>query len=187
MNAWWPAAAASAGRSAPIRSTHKRRRLCSVLAAVAVGALGMPLATRLEANDPSTPQLSTTAKAKGCKDGPSDYVAGYFTPGDVLSGVFWCRSTLNEDDPHFLIVVIDRHAPRRLKCPDAMVSVNRPLGLRVLHAVQVPLSAFTAPAGSGKTRPTARFPTGPVIDTGDGGIGEQWICHEGAWHVRVYH
>ena len=61
------------------------------------------------------------------------------------------------------------------------------LGLRILRDAQVPLSWFHSPSDWEKTGPVGRDTTGPIIDTGDGGIGEQWICHDGAWLLHVYH
>lgn len=164
-----------------------RRTLRPVLLSLVAGALAMAPLPRLEARDLTVPELAEIAKAIGCKDEPSDYVAGYFRSDDRLSGVFWCRAKLDEFDPEFLIVVVDRHARRLLACPDAMVSVNRPLGLRILRDRQVPLSWFVPPYASAGTGPDGPYARGPLIDTGDESIGEQWICHEGAWIVHVYH
>ena len=167
-----------------------RGRLVKLLAA----GLGLAaivfvvLLWRLElgAEDFST-DVARLASAKGCRAEPSNYVAGYFETEDPLSGVFWCRANLDDLDPRYLIVVVDRHPGRRLSCPDTMESVNRPLGLWIVRDAQVPLSSFHFPSEWSRVGPVSRLATGPVIDTGDGGIGEQWICHEGAWLVHVYH
>lgn len=132
-------------------------------------------------------QLARTAAAKGCQAPPTDYVAGYFGADDSLGGVFWCRANLDDLDPRYLIIVVDRDTGRRMSCPNTMESVNRPLGLRILRDVRVLLSQFHSPSEWAKVGPIGRFATGPVIDTGDGGIGEQWICYDGAWLVHVYH
>ena len=162
-----------------------------IAAGIAAGLLYLAgaaaLGTPLRAEDNGAAQLARTAAAKGCQAGPTDYVAGYFEPDDALSGVFWCRANLDDLDPQFLIIVVDQHSQRRMSCPDTMQSVNRPLGLRILRDAQVPLSWFHSPSDMAKTGPVGRYTTGPVIDTGDGGIGEQWICHDGAWLLHVYH
>jgi hypothetical protein len=160
--------------------------LRAVLLAGAIAAGAGP-ASGLEAGGLDVAQLARTATAKGCKTGPTDYVAGYFAPDDTLSGVFWCRANLDDLDPQFLIIVVDQHSWRRMSCPHTMQSVNRPLGLRILRDAQVPLSWFHSPSDMAKTGPVGGYTTGPVIDTGDGGVGEQWICHDGAWLVYVYH
>lgn len=164
---------------------HGLRLRALVLAGAIVAGAG--LVSGLEAESLNVAQLARTAAAKGCQAGPTDYVAGYFEPDDALSGVFWCRANLDDLDPQFLIIVVEQHARRRMSCPDTMQSVNRPLGLRILRDAQVPLSWFHSPSDWEKTGPVGRHTTGPIIDTGDGGIGEQWICHDGAWLLHVYH
>jgi len=166
--------------------TSRGFRLRAVLLTGVILA-GAGLATGLEAGSLDVAQLARAATAKGCKAEPTDYVPGYFGPDDTLSGVFWCRANLDDLDPQFLIVVVGQHPRRRMSCPDTMQSVNRPLGLRILRDAQMPLPWFHSPSDLAKTGPVGRHTTGPVIDTGDGGIGEQWICHDGAWLVHVYH
>ena len=131
--------------------------------------------------------VARLAAAKGCKGAPSEWVAGFFAPDDPLSGVFWCRVSGDDLDRRSLIVVVDRHAPRRSVCPEVIRSLNRPLGLRVSHTVEVPISWFSHPTTGAKSPPGSGLVRGPVIDTGDDGVGEQWICYKRAWRVRVYH
>ncbi|HKC06284.1 MAG TPA: hypothetical protein VKJ67_05455 [Methylomirabilota bacterium] len=37
------------------------------------------------------------------------------------------------------------------------------------------------------TGPSGQHTTGPIVDAVDGAVGEQWMCHQGAWLVRVHH
>jgi hypothetical protein len=160
-----------------------------MVARAIAAAIGLALAlwAPVEAGRLGASDVTGVAMAKGCKGGPSDWVAGFFAPDDALSGVFWCRVSGDEFDRRSLIVVIDRHVPRRIACPDVIRSINRPLGLRVLHEVEVPLSWFSHPTSGTKSRPGSGLVRGPVIDTGDDGAGEQWICYKSVWRVRVYH
>ena len=132
--------------------------------------------------------LQRLAKEKGCAGKPNDYVSGYFSPGDAMSGVFWCVPRNTNDTRRFLIVVVDRHATPQLRCPSALVSINQPLGLRILRGEgYVELSEFAVRNKPSMNGPKKKYAVGPIIDTGDDGVGEQWFCHNGAWLVRVYH
>jgi hypothetical protein len=130
------------------------------------------------------------AKEMGCAGKPNDYVSGYFSSGDTLSGAFWCVPSATNDKRRFLIVVVDRHAKRQLRCPSVLVSINQPRGLRILRAegyVDAELSSFIVRDKPSITGPKGKYAVGPIIDTGDDGAGEQWFCHSGVWLVRVYH
>jgi hypothetical protein len=131
--------------------------------------------------------LANLAKANGCKGEPTSYVSGYFSPGDKLSGVFWCARNLEAESDRFLIVVVDRHPRSQLKCPSVLRSINPPRQLRILRDRRIPLSEFVVRNKPSQEGPAGKHTTGPVIDTGDDAVGEQWFCHNGAWLVRVYH
>ena len=86
-----------------------------------------------------------------------------------------------------MIVVVDRHPTRRLECPSVIVAINEPTALRVLHDARLPLTAFVVRHEPWRTGPAGQVTTGPVVDAADGAVGEQWVCHQGAWLVRVHH
>jgi hypothetical protein len=98
------------------------------------------------------PALVRLAEQSGCSGTPLDYVAGYFSPADQASGIFWCR----RDE-------------------------------RVLHDARLPLTAFVVRHEPWRTGPAGHVTSGPIVDAADGAVGEQWVCHQGAWLVRVHH
>ncbi len=79
------------------------------------------------------------------------------------------------------------HPTRRLSCPSVIVAINEPATLRVLHDARLPLSGFVVRHEPWRTGPASQLTTGPIVDAADGGGGEQWVCHQGAWLVRVHH
>ena len=130
--------------------------------------------------------LASVAKESGCRGGPTDYVSGYPSPGDKSAGVFWCARDPDAEKDRFLIVVVNRR-PSTLKCPSILRSINRPLKIRILRDEKIPLSWFAIRDKPSQTGPATGHTNGPVIDTGDDGVGEQWFCYNGTWLVRVYH
>lgn len=136
----------------------------------------------------SDDQVARLARAVGCSTAPQDYVAGYWAGGDPSSGVFWCRRDERYvADGRIVIVVVERRTPRRLACPPSVASINEPGGLRVLREERISLSSFVERDAPWRKGPAGSTPSGPVIDTGTAGSGEQWVCHRGVWLVRVYH
>jgi len=154
---------------------------------VFLALLGTLLPVRGAADDRAGISLANRATANGCKGEPTNYVSGYFSPDDKLSGVFWCTRDPEAESDRFLIVVVDRHPRGQLKCPNVIRSINPPQQLRILRDKRIPLSEFVVRNGPSKKGPAGQYTTGPVIDTGDDVIGEQWFCHKGGWLVRVYH
>jgi hypothetical protein len=149
-------------------------------------ALGLAVAGPAEGGDDAF--LGRLARESGCDGPPRGYVPGYFSAQDDSSGVFWCR----RDERHaaegrVVIVVVDRRPTRRLECPRTIVAINEPAALRVRHEPALPLSAFVVRHEPWRTGPPGQLTTGPVVDAVDGAVGEQWVCHRGAWLVRVYH
>jgi len=151
-----------------------------------LAVLGALLPLTGHADDLAATWLVKVAKASGCKGEPTGYVSGYFSPDDKLSGVFWCTARPGADSDTHLIVVVDRHPGGRLKCPSILRSLNPPLQLRILRDKQLPLSWFVVRNNPSQEGPVG-YTSGPVIDTGDDGVGEHWFCHNGVWLVRVYH
>lgn len=157
-------------------------------AAIVLLALLAPLAPiRGNTGVPANTSLANVATESGCTGEPTDYVLGYFSPADTLCGVFWCIRDEDAESDRFLIVVVSRHPRSHLRCPNVLRSVNRPQRLRILRDAKIPLSWFVVRDKPSQKGPAGRYTTGPVIDTGDDGSGEQWFCHSGAWLVRVYH
>ena len=149
--------------------------------------LGLPLAGAALAAD-RDPALVRLAERSGCSGAPLGYVAGYFSPADPASGIFWCRrGERYAAEGRVVIVVVDRHPTPRLACPSVIVAINEPAGLRVLHDAGLPLTAFVVRHEPWRTGPAGQLTTGPVVDAADGAVGEQWVCHQGAWLVRVHH
>ena len=149
--------------------------------------LGLPLAgaTNEAGRDP---ELVRLAEQSGCSGMPRQYAAGYFSPADPDSGVFWCRrGERYAAEGRVVIVVVDRHATRRHACPSVIVAINEPVSLRVLHDARLPLTAFVVRHEPWRTGPAGQITSGPVVDAADGAVGEQWVCHQGAWLVRVHH
>jgi hypothetical protein len=149
--------------------------------------LGLPPAgAALEAaRDPALVRL---AEQSGCSGTPLGYVGGYFAPADPTSGIFWCRRAERyAEEGRVVIVVVDRHPARRLSCPSVIVAINEPSALRVLHDARLPLTAFVVRHEPWRTGPVGQVTSGPIVDAADGAVGEQWICHQGAWLVRVHH
>jgi hypothetical protein len=168
----------------------RRRRGNQAALACLVICLALLSAASTAAQDTAAASIQRLAKEKGCAGKPNDYVSGYFSPDDTLSGVFWCVPSTTNDKRRFLIVVVDRHAKRELRCPSVMVSINQPLGLRILRAegyVDAELSSFTVRDKPSATGPKGKYAVGPIVDTGDDRVGEQWFCHLGVWLVRVNH
>ena len=62
-----------------------------------------------------------------------------------------------------------------------------PAELRVRHEQSLPLSAFVVRDEPWRTGPAGQVTAGPIVDAVDGAVGEQWVCHRGAWLVRVHH
>ena len=150
-------------------------------------ALGLPLAGATLAAD-RDPALLRLAEQSGCGGRPLGYVTGYFGAADPASGVFWCRrDERHARDGRVLIVVVDRHSTPRLSCPSVIVAVNEPAELRVRHEQALPLSAFVVRDEPWRTGPVGQVTAGPIVDAVDGAVGEQWVCHQGAWLVRVHH
>ena len=150
-------------------------------------ALGFPLAGPARGAD-QDPALVRLAEQSGCGGLPLGYVAGYFEPADPASGVFWCRRDERyAQDGRVLIVVVDRHPTRRLSCQSVIVAINEPAELRVRHEQSLPLSAFVVRDEPWRTGPAGQVTAGPIVDAMDGAVGEQWVCHRGAWLVRVHH
>ena len=132
--------------------------------------------------------LDQLAAQSGCSGRPLHYAAGYFSPADPDSGIFWCRrGERHAEDGRVVIVVVDRHPTPRLECPSVIVAINEPAALRVLHDARLPLTAFVVRHEPWRTGPAGQVTTGPVVDAADGAVGEQWVCHQGAWLVRVHH
>jgi hypothetical protein len=154
---------------------------------VLLALLGVALPVRGAADDRAGISLANLAKASGCKGEPTSYISGYFSPDDKLSGVFWCTRDPEAESDRFLIVVVNRHPRSPLKCPSVLRSVNPPQQLRILRDKRIPLSEFVVRNKPSQEGPPGKYTTGPVIDTGDDAVGEQWFCHNGAWLVRVYH
>jgi hypothetical protein len=149
--------------------------------------LGVPLAGAATEAD-RDPALVRLAEQSGCSSTPLGYVAGYFAPADPASGIFWCRrGERYAAEGHVVIVVVDRHATRRLPCPSVIVAINEPAALRVLHDARLPLTAFVVRHEPWRTGPVGHVTAGPIVDAADGAVGEQWVCHQGAWLVRVHH
>ena len=67
------------------------------------------------------------------------------------------------------------------------VAINQPAELRIRHAPALALSAFVVRDEPWRTGPPGQLATGPIVDAVDGAGGEQWVCHRGAWLVRVHH
>ncbi|HET9854407.1 MAG TPA: hypothetical protein VFR53_05070 [Methylomirabilota bacterium] len=134
------------------------------------------------------PVVARLAEQSGCSGTPLGYVAGYFAPADPVSGIFWCRRGESyAEEGRVVIVVVDHHPTRRLACPSVIVAINEPAALRVLHDARLPLTAFVVRHEPWRTGPAGQVTSGPVVDAADGAVGEQWICHQGAWLVRVHH
>ncbi len=131
--------------------------------------------------------LASVAKENGCKGEPTGYVSGYLSGEDKSTGVFWCVRDLDAEKDRILIVVVNRHPHGTLKCPNVLRSINQPQKLTILRDEKIPLSWFVVRDKPSQTGPAGRYTSGPVIDTGDDGVGEQWFCYKGAWLVRVYH
>lgn len=150
-------------------------------------ALGLPLAgSALEAD--LDPALVRLAEQSGCGSRPLGYVTGYFEAADRASGIFSCRRDEGHArDGRVLIVVVDRHPTTRLSCPSVIVAINEPAELRVRHEPALPLSAFVVRDEPWRTGPPGQVTAGPIVDAVDGAVGEQWVCHQGAWLVRVHH
>lgn len=149
--------------------------------------LSLPLAgAALEDN--RDPALVRLAEQNGCSAMALGYVTGYFAPADPASGIFWCRrGERYAEEGRVVIVVVDRHPTPRLSCPSVIVAINEPAGLRVLHDARLPLTAFVVRHEPWRTGPAGQVTSGPVVDAADGAVGEQWVCHQGAWLVRVHH
>jgi hypothetical protein len=154
---------------------------------VLLALLGVVLPVCGAADDRTEISLANLAKASGCKGEPTSYVSGYFSPDDKLSGVFWCTRDPEAEGDRFLIVVVNRHPQRQLRCPSVLRSANPPQQLRILRDKRIPLSEFVVRNNPSQEGPSGRYTTGSVIDTGDDAVGEQWFCYNGAWLVRVYH
>jgi hypothetical protein len=168
------------------------RRLQGNQAAVACLLVCFTLLTAMStgAQDVAPEAIEQLAKQNGCAGKPTGYVSGYFSPRDTLSGVFWCVPRTTNDKRRFLIVIADRHAKRQLTCASVLVSINEPRRLRILRAegyIDAELSSFVVHDKPSVMGPRGKYAAGPIIDTGDDAVGEQWFCHRGVWLVRVYH
>jgi hypothetical protein len=155
------------------------------LAAALASGLVLSRAAAAQSLDPALLRL---AEQSGCTGGPLAYVPGYFAAGDAGSGIFWCRrGEAYAEQGRVVIVVMDRHQVRRLGCPSVIVAINEPSALRVVREPPLPLSAFVHRQEPWRTGPAGRHTSGPIVDATDGDVGEQWVCHDGEWLVRVYH
>jgi hypothetical protein len=155
-----------------------------IAAALAAG-LGRSNVVAAQSLDPSLLRL---AEQSGCTGGPRSHVPGYFAAGDADSGIFWCRrGEAYAEQGRVVIVVVDRHPVRRLGCPSVIVAINEPSALRVVHEPMLPLSAFVHRQEPWRTGPAGLHTSSPIVDATDGDVGEQWVCHQGEWLVRVYH
>lgn len=149
-----------------------------------------PAAARVRAERATLadPALLRLAQKSGCNGGPVEYVPGYFLPADTSSGVFWCRRAgKSYEEGRFLIVIVDRRGNQRHTCPPAVTSINQPKRLRILREEKIPLEWFADRDKPSVAGPSGQYAASPIIDTGDDGAGEQWVCHKGRWLVRVYH
>ena len=81
-------------------------------------------------------------------------------------------------------MVVDRHPTRRLSCPSVIVAINEPAAL---HDARLPLTALVVRHEPWRTGPAGHVTSGPIVNAADGAVGEQWVCHQGAWLVRVHH
>jgi hypothetical protein len=160
-----------------------------LIAAWLAAALGVGLGlARPAATQSPDPTLLRLAEQSGCTGGPLAYVPGYFAAGDADSAIFWCRrGEAYADQGRVVIVVVDRHPVRRLGCPSVIVAINEPAALRVVREPMLPLSAFVHRQEPWRTGPAGLHTSGPIVDATDGHVGEQWVCHQGEWLVRVYH
>ena len=119
---------------------------------------------------------------------PAPRIRGGLLRTGGSGGVFWCRRDERyAHDGRVLIVVVDRHPTRRLSCQSVIVAINEPAELRVRHEHSLPLSAFVVRDEPWRTGPAGQVTSGPIVDAVDGAVGEQWVCHRGAWLVRVHH
>jgi hypothetical protein len=159
--------------------------LVLIRAACLAAGLGLPSAIAAQSLDPALLRL---AEQSGCTGGPLAYVPGYFAAGDADSAIFWCRrGEAYADQGRVVIVVVDRHPVRRLGCPSVIVAINEPSPLHVVREPPLPLSAFVHRQEPWRTGPAGRHTTDPIVDAADGDVGEQWVCDDGEWLVRVYH
>ena len=63
-----------------------------------------------------------------------------------------------------------------------------PLMLLPLAALLIFVLVFVAiVVRAWRAGPAGQVTTGPIVDAADGAVGEQWVCHQGAWLVRVHH
>lgn len=155
------------------------------LGAALVLGLAFPAASAEEGRDRALIRLG---EQSDCSGKPLGYQPGYFSPDDPASGVFWCRRDERyAADGRFIIVVVDRHPTRRLECPPVIVAINEPSAVRVLRDQTLPLSDFVVRHEPWRKGPGGQSTAGPIVDAVDDGVGEQWVCHRGAWLVRVYH
>jgi hypothetical protein len=155
------------------------------LAAALAAGHGLSCAAAAQSPDQA---LTRLAEQSGCTDGPLDYVPGYFAPGDPDSAIFWCRrGEAYAEHGRVVIVVVDRHPVRRLGCPSVIVAINEPAALRVVREPMLPLSTFVHRQEPWRTGPAGLHTSSPIVDATDGDVGEQWVCHQGEWLVRVYH
>jgi hypothetical protein len=159
--------------------------LVLIHAACLAAGLGLPSATAAQSLGSALLRL---AEQSGCTGGPLAYAPGYFAAGDAGSGIFWCRrGEAYAEQGRVVIVVVDRHPARRLECPSVIVAINEPSALRVVREPPRPLSAFVHRQEPWRTGPAGLHTSGPIVDATDGDVGEQWVCHQGVWLVRVYH
>jgi hypothetical protein len=158
-----------------------------VLIRVAFLAVSLGLSGAAAAQSPD-PALLRLAEQSGCTGGPRSHVPGYFAAGDAGSGIFWCRrGEAYAEQGRVVIVIVDRHPVRRLACPSVIVAINEPSPLHVVREPPLPLSAFVHRQEPWRTGPAGRHTTDPIVDAADGDVGEQWVCDDGEWLVRVYH
>ena len=159
--------------------------LVLIRAACLAAGLGLPSATAAQSLGSALLRL---AEQSGCTGGPRSHVPGYFAAGDAGSGIFWCRrGEAYAEQGRVVIVVVDRHPVRRLACPSVIVGINEPFAWHVVQGPPLPLSAFVHRQEPCRTGPAGRHTTDPIVDATDGDVGEQWVCHDGEWLVRVYH
>ena len=155
---------------------------------LSVAVASTPAFSVAAAEERQDPALVRLAEQSGCSGTPRGYVPGYFSAGDPSSGVFWCRRGEGyAEQGRVVFVVVDRGPVKRLQCPNVIAAINEPGELRVLHGRPLPLSVFVVRHEPWRRGPAGQVTDGPIVDAVDGAVGEQWVCHQGMWLVRVHH